>query len=425
MTILKDCLAASLGRLSSKLLASKILVFSSLIISVGLPGVVLDVADSPRSNLILALQAILSAKKSIVMNAYELTSYEIADALIQKIEEGVRVQILQEGQPVGGMIPEGLDIQKKIVKAMERNASTQVHGYWVMTSKTPKGKRRFRFNHAKYIIVDEKGVLVGSENYSPSGQPEPGSASGTRGWQTFIYDDQMVRNFIKIFNKDSKTNFGDLITLYQPKTQLPQVLGSMGDWISEMQTSIKTNIVSRFSWMLSDEPKTLEADHVEFLTSPESSLVGLLSFIESARETLDIELMSFNPMWGKTGQISPLLEALVASGKRGVKVRVLVNDSTVFGASNEGDLKLIKKIDELAKEHTISLQAVIANLAKMQVKYVHNKGALADGYKTLISSINWNQNSVENNRETALAIDSETINQHYQTIFNLDWEASL
>jgi len=419
VTIWKHCLGASFGRLSRKLV-----VLHLVLLSFCLRGVVLDVSDSPRSNLILALQAILSAQKSIVMNAYELTSYEIADALIQKLDEGVRVQILQEGQPVGGLIPEAIDIQKKIVKAMERNASAQVHGYWVMTSKTPKGKRRFRYNHAKYIIVDEKGVLVGSENYSPSGQPDPGSPSGTRGWQTFIYDQQMVRNFMDIFTKDSRTSFGDLVALYQPKAQLPQVLSNMGEWISQMQASVKTDLGSRFSWMLSDEPKTLEADHVEFLTSPDSSLVGLLSFIESARETLDVQLMSFNPMWGKTGEVSPLLDALVASGKRGVKIRVLVNDSTAFGASNEGDLRLIKTIEDLAKQNKIALHAVIANLHKMQVKYVHNKGALADGYKTLISSINWNQNSVENNRETALAIDSTAINHHYQHIFDLDWEAS-
>jgi len=413
-----DHLDAKFGSLSRRLL-----VLSSWLIAFPLWAVTLDVSESPRSNLVLSLKAILSAKKSIVMNAYELTSYEVAEALIQKINEGVRVELLQEGQPVGGLIPEALDIQKKIVKAMETNSASQIHGYWMMTSDTPKGKRRFRYNHAKYIVVDELGVLMGSENYSPSGQPTPGSANGTRGWQTFIYDEQMARNFLAVFKKDKNPGHGDLVTLFNPKLTLPKVLGRMGEWISEMQ-NLPQSIEKRFSWMLSDEPKTLEADHVEFLTSPESSLVGLLAFIESAQETLDVELMSFNPMWGKTGEYSPLLNALVASAKRGVKIRVLVNDSSVFGGDNENDQKLITLIDSLAQQHKIALKAVIADLPKMRVKYIHNKGALADGYKTLISSINWNQNSVENNRETAISVDSRSINEHYQSIFELDWNAS-
>ena len=413
-----DHLDAKFGSLSRRLL-----LITACLVALPLKAVTLDVSESPRSNLVLSLRAILSAQKSIVMNAYELTSYDVADALIQKIREGVRVEILQEGQPVGGLVSEAADIQKKIVKAMEENASSQLHSYLVMTSKTPKGKRRFRYNHAKYIVIDEKAVMVGSENYSPSGQPEPGSPDGTRGWQTFIYDEQMAKNFLVVFKKDCNTSHGDLITLYSPKLSLPKMMGTVADWVGSMQNAAN-RITKRFAWALSDEPKTLEADHVEFLTSPESSLVGILAFIESAQETLDIELMSFNPMWGKTGEVSPLLNALVASGKRGVKIRVLVNDSTVFGGTNENDIELIETIEQLAKQHKISLKAMIADLPKMRVKYIHNKGALADGYKTLISSINWNQNSVENNRETAISVDSRSINQHYQSIFDLDWNAS-
>jgi phosphatidylserine/phosphatidylglycerophosphate/cardiolipin synthase-like enzyme len=102
----------------------------------------------------------------------------------------------------------------------------------------------------------------------------------------------------------------------------------------------------------------------------------------------------------------------------------LINDSTAFGASEEDDRKMLSLIETAAQENKVVLPTAIANLSEMRVKYVHNKGALADGYKTLISSINWNQNSVENNRETAISVDSKTINSHYQEIFDLDWNAS-
>jgi phosphatidylserine/phosphatidylglycerophosphate/cardiolipin synthase-like enzyme len=60
----------------------------------------------------------------------------------------------------------------------------------------------------------------------------------------------------------------------------------------------------------------------------------------------------------------------------------------------------------------------------MGVDYIHNKGALVDGDQTLISSINWDWNSITNNRETAVVITSDTVNQHYSALFTQDWDNS-
>jgi phosphatidylserine/phosphatidylglycerophosphate/cardiolipin synthase-like enzyme len=45
----------------------------------------------------------------------------------------------------------------------------------------------------------------------------------------------------------------------------------------------------------------------------------------------------------------------------------------------------------------------------MNVDYIHNKGMIIDQDKTLISSINWNQNSVDNNREAAVVLISTQV----------------
>jgi phosphatidylserine/phosphatidylglycerophosphate/cardiolipin synthase-like enzyme len=59
----------------------------------------------------------------------------------------------------------------------------------------------------------------------------------------------------------------------------------------------------------------------------------------------------------------------------------------------------------------------------MNVTYIHNKGALVDGTQVLISSINWNENSVEHNRETAAIVESADVNQYYDQLFETDWQA--
>jgi phosphatidylserine/phosphatidylglycerophosphate/cardiolipin synthase-like enzyme len=60
----------------------------------------------------------------------------------------------------------------------------------------------------------------------------------------------------------------------------------------------------------------------------------------------------------------------------------------------------------------------------MGVKYIHNKGAIADGERVLVSSINWNRNSLENNRETAVVIHSQEVSDYYKELFESDWNVS-
>ena len=81
----------------------------------------INVADSPETNLALALNAINSAKKNLVVNAYELNSPEIAQALQKKIKS-IPVTILLEGQPVGGIGDAGIQIRDLLVAAMNRSS---------------------------------------------------------------------------------------------------------------------------------------------------------------------------------------------------------------------------------------------------------------------------------------------------------------
>jgi hypothetical protein len=51
----------------------------------------------------------------------------------------------------------------------------------------------------------------------------------------------------------------------------------------------------------------------------------------------------------------------------------------------------------------------------------HNKGIIVDGRIVLISSINYSDNSIENNREAGVIIENEDVARWYQDIFDFDW----
>lgn len=407
--------------------AASILVGSSLISSQAFAFSV-QVAVAPDNTLPLILQAIGNAKKSLQVNIYELASPEVAKALIDQIHRGVQVQILQEGEPVGGVSAAARGLHAQIAQAMEAHPGCCSYGEM---HKGAGGTRRFHYDHAKYIVVDQTALLLGSENYSPGGQPEPGTL-GNRGWEVLVYDVQPARWFSQLFAKDSDPRQSDIVNLLR---------SGSASVMETLAPPMDQRVPGRVNPMLN-------ASDGEIITSPDTSLNGLIGLIRGAKKTLDIEQMSFNVNWGT--QASPLYTEIVAAAHRGVHVRILLNDEYAFmnggnhngtdGTDGTGDdplnwsaaaagkmttnRKAVAAFTQVAQAQRLPIEARIANLRAMGVAYIHNKGMIVDGNITLISSINWTQNSITNNREAALALTSPQVAAYYGQAFNQDWTRS-
>jgi len=388
-----------------------------------------QLANSPQNSLALTLSAIHSAKKELLINIYEFTEPRIADAILERIQAGVHVELLQEGEPVGGMSQAAQKIKQKLVDAMDR-AGHQDRYFQMrspMKSLVKGQKRRFRYDHAKYIVIDGASLVIGSENYSPTGHPLP-SENGNRGWEVWVQEPDLAHSFMQMFAEDTNLSYGDVqvlnssysfLTFHMPRVELPDVQLHETPWL------------------------TVDASLAEKITAPENSLSGLLKMVQEARKTLDIEQMSFHSDWKEAKTLSPLFEAVISAAERGVRVRVLLNDENVFfqppGPVHLQQLKL-KPLDELlrinkneitvdalnqaARTHGLPLQARIANVKAMGVSKIHNKGVLVDGEKTLISSINWSENSVIHNREAAILLTSPEAHQYFGDLFQRDWDLS-
>jgi phosphatidylserine/phosphatidylglycerophosphate/cardiolipin synthase-like enzyme len=55
---------------------------------------------------------------------------------------------------------------------------------------------------------------------------------------------------------------------------------------------------------------------------------------------------------------------------------------------------------------------------------VHNKGVIVDNKSVLISSVNWNENSVTRNREVGIIIENDDVANYYSNVFLYDWNLS-
>ena len=432
------------------------LVFAALV-PASAKAIQVDTAEAPDNNLSLTVSAIQGAQSSILLNIYELDAPEITDALLAQIKNGLTVRILEEGQPVGGMTAAAKGAQYQLQEAMEAavKAGASDDALFEMTSKAG-GKRRYRYDHAKYAVIDGDELLVGSENYSPTGNPEPGSI-GNRGWEAVIHDSSVAQQFTAIFGGDAVTTYNDVIALVGGSGETDSLASLFGEDSASLadftQRRPKPVASHRPPAPATPEPRptehrptkpkpepmpdpvatssgtgTFDASSVQPITSPNTSLDGLLGAINNAQTSIDIEQMTFNSAWTSTTPTSLVLSAVIAAARRGVRVRVLLNDESVFGGdentSKPINVPTAQTLNQTASSGGLQMEARIANIKAMGVDYIHNKGMLIDGTETLISSINWDENSIMNNREAAVLVTSPDVYNYYEALFTSDWNNS-
>ncbi|MDD1684681.1 MAG: phospholipase D-like domain-containing protein, partial [Methanoregula sp.] len=71
-------------------------------------------------------------------------------------------------------------------------------------------------------------------------------------------------------------------------------------------------------------------------------------------------------------------------------------------------------------EH-LPLEAKCIDLSISQVEKIHNKGVIIDDKRVLVSSINWNSNSPNFNREAGVIIDHPGAARYFRDVFDDDW----
>lgn len=131
-----------------------------------------EVAVAPDALLPFLLRHFRDARSSIDLQVYTFESPWVAEALAERARDGVRVRVLVEGSPAGG-----LDLN-------ERFALHEIHragGSVYFMDRGGDVAPRYRGMHAKLGLIDERRVLIGSENPNPGAAPADDPRDGTAG----------------------------------------------------------------------------------------------------------------------------------------------------------------------------------------------------------------------------------------------------
>jgi len=345
---------------------------------------------APDSSFSVFSECVRGASARILVNVYEFTSPEMASLLCDARERGVDVEVLLEGGPVGGITPE-----ENAVISMLNGSGVPVY----RMSGEKEAHPPYRFDHAKYMVVDDARVFITSENFKDHGFPDPVSL-GNRGWGAVIESRELAEYFSRVYYHDSRGAWALPISV--PDQETVRDPGERPSYTPEFS------------------PLRFDSAKVTAVLSPDTSTL-IPDLLRGAEDQIDIEQAYITDKG--PGQPNPFLAEAINASRRGVRVRVIL-DSSWFNTEDDTDNnEMVAYINRIAREENIPLQARLADLEGNNLQQVHNKGVIVDQRKVLISSINWNENSPTFNREAGVIIEHQGVGAYFSGVFEDDWNS--
>lgn len=326
----------------------------------------------------IPLEAIATATDRILLAGYTFTSQRIGTALAAAAARGVTVRVLVEGGPVGGV----------------SNRTRAVLGWLSETAVEVRvldgPHSRFRFHHAKYLVVDDRS-LVTSENWDPGGL----GGHGTRGWGVLVQNRTLSEEMAEVFQAD-------------------------WSWAAAMswpryarQTTFQPPSPASGAYPVRFPPRRVDVEDVTLLTAPDNAAGELLELLRTAEESVTV-------VQPRIGNETPLRHALLAAARRGVSVRILVSGSWYSEPENRALAEAFRRASR-AEGLEISVRLIEP---RSRFSHLHAKGMIVDGRFVVVGSINWNVVSTRENRELALIIESPEMAAYFRRVIRADWRGA-
>lgn len=337
----------------------------------------------PDSGGIPIYDAISSAKKSIYIEIYMLTSPNVVALLCERASEDIEIRILLEGGTLGDYDPI-TQVAGGLRKLVDLGGDVRLIGV------SDTGSNRYAFDHAKLAIIDGYKTIVTSENWIPSNMngsidddPYQGSSDGNRGWGAIIESVEYATFMTDVFEHDSDYAYGDVKPFIE-------------EYPNAKPKSIEYVPVGKGQW------ETYSAKVTPILSN-DSSFAALEHYSNVATTRLYSQQMDLGSTYmDHETEDTPLYM---------FDQKADTVDTRIIFTSKD---KIQPVVDSLNLKTNIKVAA-------MDKPTLHNKGIISDD-TAWVSSVNWTDNSFFNNREVAVAIHSEGVSDYFTTAFLADFD---
>ncbi|MFP4344741.1 MAG: lamin tail domain-containing protein [Anaerolineales bacterium] len=371
---------------------------------------------------------LMQATRAISIEVYSLRHPAIVDILETKAGEGVSVTVLLEGSPAG-IATEDWEQELNACKLIE----TAGGRCYFMISNSDSSDRRFNrysYLHSKLIIVDDRWVMVGTQNLTNSSLPADDKSNGTAGSRGVVIATtapSVVQRAQEIFAMDcDSVNHRDILRWNTGGDDYAKWGQPLLDYDPAIPDGISDTVRFPSALIVTG---TLD---FELFTAPEATLrrsdalLGLLARAGSG-DRVYVEQLNEPPAWNHDPLTEPnlRLEAYIDAARRGAGVRILV-DSTSYTATHRNTYtRTVVYVNDIAAAEGLDLKAAGGS----PLTYgIHNKMVLVwldgEGGYAHVGSINGSERSNKANREVALQIQSDAVFEYLERMFMVDWHLS-
>lgn len=367
---------------------------------------------------------IQNAESSIDLVIYTFEHPELAQHLADAARRGVHVRVLVEGSAAGG------------VSALEKWCLAQIAAagadvrFLAVVDDAPAGYRpRYRFVHAKYLVIDERLAINGSENFSYDAFPllEEGGVGGRRGYYLVTDAAPVVAALRQIFATDwAPERFLDLRS-FDPGHE--KYGAPPADFV------LPEHPVYEISESPFREPQTFTGEaRFQVVNAPENALypddglLGLIGRVGAGDEILAEQLYEHRN-WGMTtsnpvADPNPRLEAIIAAARRGARVRVLLDSYFDDQASVRNNLATAHYLNTVATAEGLDLEARLGNPTGGGVHAKLLLVRVGDERWSAVGSLNGGETSFKLNREVVVMTDLAGVHTRLAEVFAWDWARS-
>ena len=335
----------------------------------------------PDSGGIPIYEGLESATESICIEMYQLGSKNVIALLCEKLNDGVDVRVLLEGNSLHGVHDPITAAGPQWRQFLENGGEARLIG-------VGENYNRFQFDHAKFAIIDGDTTIVTSENWTTDNMngsldddPYDSLDDGNRGWGVIVESEGYTEYMQKVFENDWSMYYGDVKLLSEEYKYLQS---------GEVWYESPTDSGNFESYSAKVTP----------ILSCDNSYNALIYYASIAEERLYAQQQSYSE-FETFDEGSPLM-IFDKTSLRGVDTRIIFSDN------------LEDKVDEMNAKTNVQV-------ASMSKPYVHNKGIICDDV-VWVSSINWTETSMFQNRECCVAIESAEVADFFTEAFLQDFD---
>ena len=256
--------------------------------------------------------------------------------------------------------------------------------------------------HAKYFIVDNENLFLGSQNMD---------------WRALIHIHEIG---VRVKNKDIVNTFAELFDT-DWKLCDHNFYGIMNMAVhrfvtSETPVTLNSEKYGEVKLYPAFSPPTL---NMPGLSSEEDELIKI---IDNSKKSLSIQMYSYSPKAkNESNYYDKIDNSLRAAAERGVKIRIIFSDWAIKDPATNF-------IKELSKVKNIEIRfSSVPQYSGGFIPYArvdHCKYFTSDDDISWISTSNWEWSYFSSCRNATMIIDNKKINEQLGKVFDRSWESN-